>query len=56
VNNPLQALYAAADLLSLDLEDDESQEALVKEILTNAERVAQMVAEASLLAKSRLPG
>lgn len=56
VNNPLQALYAAADLLSLDLEENESQQALVRDILANAERVAQIVAEASLLAKSRLPG
>lgn len=53
VNNPLQALYAAADMLALELPEDSPGQELVKEILVNAERVAQLVAEASLQAKNR---
>ena len=50
VNNPLQALYASADLLLLELADNESAHHLVQEIIQNAERVATLVAEASILA------
>ena len=52
VGSPLQALYAAADMLSLDLPEGSNQRALVTEILSHAERVTEVVATASLLAKN----
>ncbi len=54
VNNPLQSLMASADLLSLDLPEDEQHERLLASIQDAAERIAEMVAEASLRAKAQL--
>ncbi len=54
VNSPLQALYAGADLLSLDLEHNVEAQELIRGILENAERVTSLVAEASQLAKGLL--
>lgn len=54
VNNPLQALYAAADMLSLNLPEGSENRSLVTDVLTQAERVAQIVATASKLAKDQL--
>lgn len=54
VNNPLQALYAAADMLTLELPEGSTSRALVADILIQAERVAEMVANASLMAKREL--
>ncbi len=51
VNNPLQALYASADLLALELPHEAGSQDLVREILKNAEKVATMVTEASQTAK-----
>lgn len=53
VNNPLQALYAAADTLALEVPAESQQQALVGEIITQAERVAQIVAGASLRAQGQ---
>ena len=54
VNNPLQALYASADVLSLTVPQSEQTQKLIVEILHHAERVAQMVAQASYQVKSYL--
>lgn len=54
VNNPLQALYAGAELLALELENQPGARDLVAEIMQHAEKVAQLVGEASLIARSRL--
>lgn len=54
VNNPLQALYATVDILALSVPQSDEIEALVSEILGHAERVAQIVARASLQAKAAL--
>jgi len=54
VNNSLQALYATVDILSLTLPKDERTTALTVDILHHAERVAQMVAQASIEAKALL--
>lgn len=54
VNNPLQALYAAADLLALEMDENSGGQELIHEIIDNAEQVAKMVAEASLAAKQEL--
>jgi CheY-like chemotaxis protein len=53
VNNPLQALYAAADTLALELPAESQEQALVGEIITQAEHVAQIVAGASLRARGQ---
>ena len=55
VNNPLQALYAAVDILTLHLPEDAAMMALTVDILHYAEQVAQLVAQASLQAKALLP-
>jgi CheY-like chemotaxis protein len=54
VNNPLQALYAAADMLTLELPNESTGRALVADILIQAERIADLVANASLIAKKEL--
>jgi two-component system cell cycle response regulator len=54
VNDPLQALCAAADLLALELPADAKGRGYVEEILAQAERVAGIVAEASREARNRL--
>ena len=54
VNNPLQALYAAADMLTLELPGDSTGRALVADILIQAERIADLVANASRVAKKEL--
>ncbi len=54
VNNPLQALYAAADMLAVRVKGDTASENLIAEILVNAEHVAQLVGEASAIARHRL--
>ena len=54
VNNPLQALYAATDMLSLEVGDDARARTFVQEILIQAERVTQLVAQASHMAKDQL--
>jgi len=54
VNNPLQALYAAADMLTLELPSESTGRALVADILIQAERIADLVANASLIAKKEL--
>jgi len=52
VNNPLQALYATVDMLSLALPDNEEVAALSADIFAYAEKVAKLVAQASIRAKS----
>lgn len=54
VNNPLQALYATVDMLMLSLPENEEASALAADIFEHAERVAKVVAEASLQAKALL--
>jgi CheY-like chemotaxis protein len=54
VNNPLQALYANAELLGLELGGSGRSRMLVEEILSHTERVAELVTSASLLAKDKL--
>ena len=54
VNNPLQALYASVDMLMLSLPENEEASALAVDIFAHAERVARVVAEASLEAKALL--
>lgn len=54
VNNPLQALHATVDMLMLSLPEDEESAKLVSEIFEHAERVAKLVAHASLQAKELL--
>lgn len=54
VNNPLQALYARVDILMMDLPQDSEARALAVAILAHAEKVASMVAQASLQAKEHL--
>ena len=54
VNNPLQALYATVDILTLSLPETEEYERMTSEILMQAERVAHLVAKASLQAKAVL--
>lgn len=54
VNNPLQALYAAADMLAFHFKDDPRAQTLVTEILVNAEKVAELVGETSMMARQRL--
>ena len=53
VNNPLQALYATVDILTLSVPDDSEAAALAADIVSHAEEVADVVAEASVKA-SRL--
>lgn len=52
VNNPLQALYASVDMLTLALPDSEEVAALSADIFAYAEKVAKLVAQASIRAKS----
>lgn len=54
VNNPLQALYATVDMLMLSLPESEEASALAADIFEHAERVARVVAEASIQAKALL--
>lgn len=54
VNNPLQALYAATDMLSFHFKDDPRAQTLLTEILVNAEKVAELVGETSIMARQRL--
>ncbi len=54
VNNPLQALMASADLLSISLSDEGSGQSLVNEIQRHADKIASMVAEASAKALLRV--
>lgn len=54
INNPLQSMMAAADLLALDMGGDEEALASLQDIQHNAERVAEMVAAASRIAKAEL--
>lgn len=51
VNNPLQALFASGDLLMLELDGQENAAGLVQDMLTNAQRVADLVSAVSLEAK-----
>lgn len=51
INNPLQAVYAAADLLSLEVGENEGAQELIDDILTDAERVARLVADAGIRAR-----
>lgn len=54
VNNPLQSIMAGADLMMLDLEQDTEAMSTLRDIQRSAEQIAEMVAEASRLAKERL--
>jgi CheY-like chemotaxis protein len=54
VNNPMQALYAAAELLMLETDGNPQGTSLVTDILQQAERITRLVAEESLLAKQLL--
>ena len=54
VNNPLQALFAAADMLSFELPPESPARKLVDEIFTHAEGVAAIVAQASVRAREQL--
>lgn len=54
VNNPLQALVASADMLSLHLQQDGKSQPLLDGILIHAQTVAKLVAAASLSARKQL--
>ena len=54
VNNPLQSIMAAADLLSLDLEDHPQSDSILKEIQRYAEEASRLVARASMHARDSL--
>jgi two-component system cell cycle response regulator len=54
VNDPLQAMCAAADLLAADMPEDSKNRELIDVIFAQVERVARLVTEASLEAKERL--
>lgn len=54
VNNPLQALMANADLLALNMAGQPQDLALVAEIQRYADRIANLVAEASAKAALRM--
>lgn len=54
VNDPLQALCAAADMLSLDIPEDSKSRALVDDIFAQVDRVARLVNDTSRLARKRL--
>ena len=59
VNNPLQAIYASVDMLTLSLPESAEVDKLANEIFEHAERIAHLVAQASLHAKDvlgELPG
>ena len=51
VNNPLQAIMAAADLLDMENEGNQSIQQCVELIQENADRIAQLVGESSQRAK-----
>lgn len=52
VNNPLQALFASVDILSLSIPKQDELSSLISDIFRHAESVAKLVAEASLQAKA----
>ena len=52
VNNPLQGVMAAGDLLSMELQHDAGLQRVIENIQSSAERIAQMVGEASRQAKA----
>jgi len=54
INNPLQGLYAAADMLEMRLPEGSKERELVIDVLHQAEHIAETVANASLLARGRL--
>lgn len=54
VNNPLQAIYAGAELLGLDLSHEPKSRELLNQIRAGAEKVAALVARASIAAKDRI--
>lgn len=51
VNNPLQAIMAAADLLEMELGDNDDVKQSVQMLQENADQVARLVGEASQQAK-----
>ena len=54
VNNPLQTIMATSDLLSMDIEEGTEAEAPFREINAACERIAELTAHASHLARERL--
>lgn len=54
VNNPLQAVYAGVDMLTLSLPENAEVDELTSEIFEHAETIAGLVAQASLHAKDLL--
>jgi DNA-binding response OmpR family regulator len=54
VNNPMQALYATADMLSFKLPEGSKERDLVENILKYAQRAGDIVAEAAQEAKRAL--
>jgi response regulator RpfG family c-di-GMP phosphodiesterase len=54
INNPMQALCAAAELLMIESDGNPQATSLVNDILQQAERITRQVAENSLLAKQLL--
>ncbi|HOZ46758.1 MAG TPA: response regulator [Candidatus Hydrogenedentes bacterium] len=54
VNNPIQALYATADMLGFKLPPGSKEVQRVEKIVGYARQVAEIVADASLLAKTQL--
>jgi len=54
VNDPLQAAWVAADLLASELPEDSPNRRLVFDILAQVDRVARLVADASVSARERL--
>lgn len=54
VNDPLQAMCAAADLLAAEMPEDSKSRELVDVIFSQVDRVARLVTDASLQAKDRL--
>lgn len=54
VNNPLQALYATADLLAFTLPQGSKEAAQIEKIITYAQSAGELVAEAARAAKRQL--
>lgn len=54
VNDPLQAICAAADLLTLEMPEGSKNRALVDDIFTQVDRIARLVNDTSRLARRRL--
>jgi len=52
VNNPLQSIMAAGDLLGMEIRDGNGFKGVIDDLQANAEQIARMVGEASRQAKA----